>query len=457
MDREILSSLALKYSGQIPRYTSYPTAVEFQETFQSQDWSKALAVQGLSYSFYVHIPFCQSLCYFCACNKVIPQRRDVVAPYLEALQTELKLYRDLLGAEIPVEQLHWGGGTPNYLLPEEMEELAECFFTLFPGVKPDADISIEIDPRTVTEDQFKVLQRTGFNRVSFGVQDFQQQVQVAINRVQSFQQTQEVCAMSQAVGIDAINIDLIYGLPNQTEQSFSETIDQVLALRPSRIAVYGYAHVTWLRKVQRTLERSLLPTPAQRVQLFVTALNKLCRAGYCYVGMDHFALPEDELFQAKSRGTLNRNFMGYSTHREAYLIGIGASSISSTHVCYAQNERQIESYQKQMLRGCFPICRGFRKSFDDCLRSEIIEQLLCLSEISIAGIENKWNVNFWSYFAAEALLLEPFIADGLIHLSPRHIELTSIGELFSRNVASVFDSYLAGRSAQSIPVFSQAV
>ena len=317
-----LKRLINAYSTQGPRYTSYPTAVEFTNSFNSDSWKKFLIADAhLSTALYFHLPFCNSLCYFCACNKIIARSREGVAPYLQTLFKELKTYQELLDTKnIEIEQIHWGGGTPNYLLPDEMIELHQRTLEIFPKVENDADISVEIDPRTISSEHLSTLRKLGFNRLSMGVQDFDPFVQETINRIQPYELTRDVCLEARDVGFEGLNIDLIYGLPNQTTKGFSSTLEKILEIKPERIALYGYAHVTWIKKVQKALERSHLPTPEERIDLFLQAYQMLVSAGYLHIGMDHFALPSDELSIAQDSGKLNRNFMGYTTHKGANIF-----------------------------------------------------------------------------------------------------------------------------------------
>ena len=459
--------LITKYAVSGPRYTSYPTAVEFSNSFTQSDWLSCLADEfdevnsGAGVSLYVHLPFCRSLCYFCACNKIITQDRSVTKPYLAALDREFEYYHrmfeQLKYTNLPAAgQFHWGGGTPNFLSPDEMVTVYRNAADRF-GIAPDADVSIEVDPRTTTKEQVEVLAGLGFNRISLGVQDFDPAVQEAINRVQSVECTEQVISWARAAGFSSINIDLIYGLPLQQPSSFRKTINRIMEFRPERIALYGYAHVTWLTKVQRTLEREHLPSPAERISLFLEAVEQLTASGYMHIGMDHFALPSDGLSQALEAGTLNRNFMGYSTIRGSRLLGFGASSISTLGNSFAQNLKDVAGYQERMLNGDLAIERGLRRSTDDRLRGEIIELLMCQGEVSVPAIEKKWKIDFYSYFAAAGIELEALAADGLVSLNHQTICVTPLGRFFQRNIAMVFDAYLAGHRNGSKKVFSQAV
>ncbi len=462
-----LDQLCVRYAASGPRYTSYPTAVEFHAGVDSKRWRESVlrdlrstTSTKVPLSLYLHLPYCRSLCYFCACNKIISQDRAVVEPYLKLLFREMELYRDLLdevGREFEVEQLHWGGGTPNYLTPEQMLRLQSRTKELFPEFASDADVSVELDPRHCTEEHLDVLRETGFNRVSFGVQDFAEKVQQAINRIQPYEMTSRLVQWVRSRGFSSVNVDLIYGLPAQTLDGFLETIEQILEIRPDRIALYGYAHVTWTVKVQKALEREHLPTPAERIQIFLRALARFNDAGYRYIGMDHLALPEDSLSKALDAGRLNRNFMGYSSHRGTSILGLGVSSISSTDGAFAQNTKSIESYGERLDRGELPIERGYERSVEDRLRGEVIEAIMCQGDLDLQEFSARWQVDFWQHFASSRGALEHFAAEGLLELTAGRLRLTTLGKLFSRNIAMLFDEHLEKHRERQKPVFSQTV
>ena len=457
-----MEDLISKYSNSTPRYTSYPTAVEFNNSVDSKLWCSELAKQFNStqppqpISLYVHIPFCHSLCYFCACNKKIAQNDAGVRPYLKALSKEISSCRGQIKSSTSLVQLHWGGGTPNFLSADASSELYETCAENF-STSPDADISIEIDPRTITNSHLDAYQALGFNRVSAGVQDFSPVVQKTINRIQPYEQTKEVCDEIRQRGFSGLNIDLIYGLPEQNITSFSKTIEQLLTIRPDRIALYGYAHVTWKKKVQRSLERHKLPSPQQRINLFMTALDSLLEAGYCYIGMDHFALPEDPLTKALRNGTLNRNFMGYSTHRGASVLGVGVSAVSSLPEILAQNNVDIELYQEQVERCGFATHRGVVRTEEDRLRAAIIEHILCSGRLDIESLEAEWEINFYRKFAHIIPILKQLQDDELIRLESDYIEVSETGRFFLRNIASTFDAYLPQHRHSASKVFSQSI
>ena len=465
-----LDELCQRYAVQGPRYTSYPTAIEFHAGVDAERWRAAVIrdlksapatdVGRLPLSLYVHLPFCKSLCYFCACNKIISQDESVVEPYLQLLFREMELYRELLdevGRDFEVEQLHWGGGTPNYLSPEQMVRLQLHTRKLFPTFGADADISAELDPRHCTQEHLDVLRDTGFNRVSFGVQDFAEEVQQSINRIQPYEMTSRLVEWVRERNFSSVNIDLIYGLPAQTLEGFVETVKQILSIRPDRIALYGYAHVTWTVKVQKALERKHLPTPPERIQIFLRALSLFNEAGYRYIGMDHLALPEDSLSTALDTGRLNRNFMGYSSHRGTSILGFGVSSISSTDGAFAQNTKSMELYREHVTKGIVPVERGYERSDEDRLRGEVIETIMCQGDLDVRAFAARWQIDFWEHFGAVWAGLEGFAADGLIELSPQRVRLTTLGKLFARNIAMLFDAYLEMHRERQKPVFSQAV
>jgi len=459
-------SLVGKYAGAGPRYTSYPTAVEFTPEFGPVEWEEHVRQDSALWSsdlnatasLYFHIPFCRELCYFCACNKVVTHDHSVTEPYLKALERELQLYRRALGEKmLPVEQLHRGGGSPNYLSAEQIRRLVRSIAVAFPQIDREGDISIELDPRTTTPEQVVALRESGFNRVSLGVQDFDSRVQEAVHRIQPFEMTRDLVERCRAHGFGGVNIDLIYGLSFQTVESFSRTIDRVLEIRPDRVALYGYAHVTWLQKVQKTLERGDLPAPEERIRIFFTALEKFVAAGYEYIGLDHFALPHDELSTALANGKLNRNFMGYTTHRGARLYGFGASAISSLPQAYAQSVKDVREYQDCVGRGVFPTERGVRKSADDTIRGDVIEAILCKGQLSYEEFECQAKSRFEHYFADQSESLEDLELDGLIVRNPDGLQLTPLGRIFARNVAMLFDAYLRKHRQSEKRVFSQTV
>jgi oxygen-independent coproporphyrinogen-3 oxidase len=461
-----LENLIQKYSGRTPRYNSYPTAVEFHSGIGNKDWldalrenffpSKEKSAEKKRIALYLHLPFCKTLCYFCACNKNIAQDYSPVSSYLKSLFAELNSYR-WLGSNVEVEQFHWGGGTPNFLTPEDSKKVFQTCTAVFPKFSADADISVEVDPRTLLKEHLEVYRELGFNRISAGVQDFSEAVQVAVNRIQPHAMTKEMVDYARNIGFSSINMDLIYGLPEQTEESFRDTIDKVIDLAPERIALYGYAHVTWKKKVQTTFRRFDLPTPELRIKLFLIALEKLENAGYVYIGMDHFARPDDSLTLASKNGKLNRNFMGYSTHRGADVLGFGVSAVSSLRNIYVQNETDLEKYQNQVLQEEFAVCRGVKRSVDDQMRGEVIEEILCNGLVDFKNFSSNWNLDFNEVFADDLKSLNDMAADGLVELGSGKLVVTDLGKFFYRNIASVFDAYLSKHLESSKAVFSQSV
>lgn len=468
---EQVHSLIEKYAVAGPRYTSYPTAVEFSGAVGPKEWqevlhqefsSSTLGFQN-SLSLYFHIPFCHTLCYFCACNKIITQDSNVIGPYLSALEKEIALYKKVLDRsistnELPIEQIHWGGGTPNYLPADDIHRLHNCCINTFGNLTPECDVSVEVDPRTTTEEHINAFAEAGFNRISMGVQDFDDQVQQAVNRIQSFEMTKRVVTIARNRGFLSVNIDLIYGLPFQTLEGFSRTVDSVLDIRPDRVALYGYAHVTWIKKVQKALEKKNLPTPRERIDIFLEAIKKFTQAGYSYIGLDHFALPNDPLTKALENGKLNRNFMGYTTHRGTQLLGFGVSAISCLPGSFAQNSKDLAIYQKCLTHGKFAIERGLIRTRNDRMRGDLIEAILCQGEIDIAQFEKNSGRRFSEIFGSQAKQqLHALEEDSLIVIESKAIRLTDIGRLFARNVAMVFDEYLETHQQREKPVFSQAV
>lgn len=460
------------YSGSGPRYTSYPTAVEFTEEFSASSWeetlradaaglmplkgeSEAVATGPRSYALYLHLPFCESLCYFCACNKIITQDRSVIEPYLAALFAEIYWYRDILGSDISVEQIHWGGGSPNYLSPDDMRRVHQETLKAFPNLASGAEVSIEVDPRTMKPGQLEALREVGFNRISMGVQDFDDTVQQAVNRIQSFEMTKKLVEEARSLGFSGVNVDLIYGLPGQTLTGFRDTLTKVHMLSPDRVALYGYAHVTWKQKVQKALERVHLPTPDERIEIFAEAVKSFSEAGYSYIGLDHFARPEDELSIALGEGRLNRNFMGYTTHRGARILGFGVSAISTLPNAFAQNTKDILVYQESWKNRRSSVNRGLLKTCEDCLRGLIIERIMCEGKLDIGEIERNWQIDFRQHFAKALSKIEAMAADGLYRDSGDLIELSEIGRVFSRNIAMAFDEYMEKYAAKK--VFSQSV
>lgn len=431
-----------------PRYTSYPTAPQFSAAFGEDDLR--MAAKGSNeepiprrLSLYVHVPFCASPCFYCGCNRVItrdPARGEV---YLTRLYREIAMTAELFDRDREAIQLHLGGGTPNFLTPAQLSELLGALRSHYRfSDSPSRDFSIELDPRCVSPDEIAVLAALGFNRASLGVQDFDPDVQAAVNRIQSVELTLAVIEACRRHGLRSINVDLIYGLPKQTAAGFSRTLDTVIAARPDRLAVYGYAHLPDLFKPQQRIRAADLPTPEAKLGLLRLAIEKLTGAGYAYIGMDHFALPDDDLAVAQARGDLHRNFMGYTTHADTDLVGLGVSAISRIGDGYSQNPRDLPSWQAAIDDGRLPVFRGLRLSADDVLRADLIQRLMCQGEVPVATIERRYGIDFADYFAESLEKLRPLEADDLVLVESGRIQATPKGRLLLRNIAMCFDGYL---------------
>jgi oxygen-independent coproporphyrinogen III oxidase len=442
-----------------PRYTSYPTAPEWSEAFGAADLRLALEESNTRrplrpLSLYMHLPFCRSLCLFCGCNVVISKKSEVAGPYLESLKREIEEVTRVLAPGRAVTQFHWGGGTPTYLSPTQLEELFGFAAERF-RFAPGAEIGIEVDPRVTTPDHVHTLRRLGFNRLSMGVQDFDERVQQTVHRIQPYEQTKELLDLGRALGFESINVDLIYGLPHQTPRSFSRTVDRVIEIGPDRIAMYSYAHVPWLKKQQGSFAR-FIPSGVEKFRLFSTGLERFTGAGFRFIGFDHFARPDDELSVAQHERTLTRNFQGYTTHGDADLLAFGVSAISGVGRVYAQSFRDLPAYHARLGARELPTMRGWRLSDDDVLRREVIVRLLCHCRLRKREIEEKFAIDFDAYFAAELERLAELERDGLVGLSPEEIHVTLLGRVFLRVVGMVFDSYLRRRDAGR-PLFSRTV
>ncbi len=453
---DLPGGLLEKYNRPGPRYTSYPPAPFWTDTFDPEEFYQACRraeSAGTPISLYVHIPFCESLCLFCACNVAIRKDHRVAEPYLKALRQEMASLAGVVSRERPVVQLHWGGGTPTYLSPGQMEDLFDDLQTRF-RLAADPELGVEVDPRVTTAEHLKTLRRLGFNRLSLGIQDFDPQVQQIVHRIQSFEQTQQIVQHARELGFASVNVDLMYGLPLQTVAGFSATLDRVLELAPDRIALFSYAHVPWLKKQQGSFAH-LLPPDREKFGIFRRAIERLLGAGYVYIGMDHFARPDDELARAQKQRTLHRNFQGYSTRAGADLYGLGASAISHVGDVYVQNERNVERYQQSVERTGRALIRGYRLSADDRIRGTVISRLLCHAVVSKAEIEQEFGIAFDRYFARELEALRELEQDGLVACSAEEISITPRGRIFMRNVAMVFDRYLQAEAAQ--PRFSRTL
>ena len=457
----VTPDLLRRYDVPGPRYTSYPTADRFVEAFREKDYIVALqqrkvlsatAVQPLS--LYIHSPFCESLCYYCACNKIITKHHDRAAKYLQYLERELDLHVQHLGRGQVVSQLHFGGGTPTFLSDEELVSLMQVLRARF-EFAPDGEYSIEVDPRTVTPERLQVLWDIGLNRLSFGVQDFDSDVQQAVHRIQPAEQVFALVEAARKIGFKSLNVDLIYGLPKQNPQSFARTLEQVGELRPDRIALYGYAHLPERFKSQRRIVRPDLPTAGDKLEMLSAAIDSFIDAGYVYVGMDHFALPDDALAIAKRQGRLHRNFQGYSTQPDCDLIALGVSAIGRIGGTYSQNAKTLDEYYDLIDQGLLPIVRGLALSKDDLIRRAVIMAIMCQGELLFESINNAWLIDCKQYFAAEFELLRGQQEEGLVEVLDDCIRVTSKGWFFVRGVALVFDRYL--QAARSRERFSRII
>jgi oxygen-independent coproporphyrinogen-3 oxidase len=440
--------LVRRYDRSGPRYTSYPPATAFHTGFGEADYRAAARMGNRRQppkplSLYFHIPFCSTVCYYCACNKIVTRNRSRAVPYVTALVQELALQAPLFDSARPVEQLHWGGGTPTFLSVEQMRQLMDATRRHFRLRDDDGgEYSIEIDPRTVDEHDMAVLRELGFNRVSFGVQDFDATVQKAVNRIQPEEQTLAVMTAAQRQEFHSISIDLIYGLPFQSVDSFSATLDKVIAARPDRLAVFNYAHLPQRFKTQRQIDASTLPAPEEKLRILALTIDRLQDAGYVYIGMDHFALPQDKLSLALVDGTLQRNFQGFSSHAQCELVAMGITAIGQVDDCYAQNVRDIDEYYERLRAGKLPVFRGVRLTEDDRLRRRVIADLICHGYVDKRAVMD----DFDGYFARELARIAPMQADGLLRDDDEGIRVLAPGRLLIRNICMVFDRYLRAES-----------
>lgn len=433
-----------------PRYTSYPTADRFVEAFAESEYLQALelrrhSARSLAYplSVYVHIPFCESLCYYCACNKIITGKYERAVQYLKNLQTEVELLLPHLGSGNVVSQLHLGGGTPTFLRDPELRSLMQTLSMAFQW-KPDGEFSVEVDPRTVDAQRLATLRGLGFNRLSLGVQDFDKQVQMAVHREQTVQQVQDLMQAARGMGFKSVNLDLIYGLPKQTPQSWTQTLQSIVQLRPERIALYAYAHLPARFKPQRHINASYLPLAETKTAMLSQAIDVLQAEGYVYIGMDHFALPEDALAIAKRQGRLHRNFQGYTTQPDCDLIALGVSSIGNIGAAYQQNAKTLDEYEDLLGQGRLPVVRGVALSKDDLLRRSVIMALMCQGTVEFDVINSTHLIDFKHYFQNELLQLQDMQSQGIVHVDDRGIEVTDMGWFVIRAIAMVFDRYLQG-------------
>jgi oxygen-independent coproporphyrinogen III oxidase len=447
-----------RYNRPGPRYTSYPTAPVWTDSFGPGDYESAIEEanrQASPVSLYMHLPFCESLCLFCACNVIIRKDKSGTPPYLATLKREIDHISRGVSNSRQVTQFHWGGGTPTYLSPQQMEDLFTYTRERFNFAR-DAEIGIEVDPRVTSPAHMESLRWLGFNRLSMGIQDFKEDVQKAINRVQPYETTRDLIAHARQLGFDSINVDLIYGLPYQTGESFAHTVEQIVSLSPDRIAMFSYAHVPWLKKQQGSFVGHL-PEGMQKFDIFRNGLLKFLEAGYSYIGMDHFAKEDDELAVSQRNRTLHRNFQGYTTKAGADLYGMGITAISSVQKTYAQNYREISDWEKALNERGLATMRGYRLSEDDLIRREVISRLLCHTVIVKDEISGKFGIDFDEYFAPELNRLKMPQEDGLVVVDSTEIRTSWLGRIFIRNLAMVFDPYLEKQQLAARPLFSKTL
>lgn len=460
------TELLERYNVQGPRYTSYPTAPEWSDAFGPADYEAACDranASGAPVSLYAHLPFCDEQCWFCGCfMKIVPkperkgESRQEIEGYLADIHLEIDALGRRVGRARPVAQVHWGGGTPTYLTPAQADQLAEHLFDVFP-VSRGAEVSVEVDPRITTAAHLEVLQKRGFNRVSMGVQDFDPEVQELVNRIQPYEETRDLVLAARALGYASVNLDLIYGLPGQKRKGFERSVEQILSLAPDRVAMYSYAHVPWLKRPQRVLAAHL-PEGTEKFAIFVSGIERFVDAGYVYIGMDHFAKEHDEIVTAQRNRTLTRNFQGYTTRKGCDLYGLGVSAISQVNDVYAQNTKDYGAYRAASSTGAAPIVKGHRLTGEDVLRREVITRLLCHCVVVKREIEEEFGLaSFDTTFADGVAQLPGFVADGMVEDRRDEIRVTPMGRIFIRNVAMLFDAYLA-RHAESEPkIFSRTL
>ncbi len=448
----------IKYSKPGPRYTSYPTALEFSDAFTYDDYLKKLDAQESSrpLSLYFHLPFCRNACYFCGCNVVFTSKEDKMMRYIDYLKREMEILTQHVDTSREVIQMHFGGGTPTFFSAEQLEEIIKMIKSHFKNFSADAEISCEIDPRHIDEAQMKVMSEQGFNRVSFGIQDFNDKVQVAVHRVQPYDITKKAMDLARKYNMVSVNVDLIYGLPYQSLETFKETLKLSLTLNPDRFAVFNYAHVPWLKKTMRKIDETTLPMPDEKLQIMQYTIDFLTENGYKMIGMDHFAKPEDELFKAIEKGELHRNFQGYTTKGGADLVGVGLTSIGEGNDYYAQNFKEMKDYEAAIDAGKLPFERGVTLSEDDMIRQHVIMELMSNFKMDIKRFNADFDVDFNTYFAEDLPALQPFIDEELVRVDDDQIVCSETGTLLIRNIAMVFDAYM-NKHAGSKKTFSKTV
>ncbi|MEK6659405.1 MAG: oxygen-independent coproporphyrinogen III oxidase [Campylobacterota bacterium] len=447
-----------KYSKPGPRYTSYPTALEFSDTFGYDEYIKKLEQQDPSrpLSLYFHLPFCKNACYFCGCNVVFTSKEDKMVRYIDYLKRELKILASYVNCSRSVIQMHFGGGTPTFFNAPQLEEVIKEIKSFFPNFVKDAEISCEIDPRHINEEQMRVLSENGFNRVSFGLQDFNEKVQTAVHRIQPYAITKEAMDLARKYGMHSVNVDLIYGLPFQTLDTFKETLELSLTLNPDRFAVFNYAHVPWMKKTMRKIDETTLPLPDEKLRIMQHTINFLTSHGYKMIGMDHFAKPEDELFKAIEKGELHRNFQGYTTKGGADLVGVGLTSIGEGVDYYAQNTKEMREYEEAIDALKLPFERGIVLNKDDQIRQFVIMELMSNFKLDIKRFEKLFSIDFKTYFADAIEALKPFEDDELLSMNDDFIECSQTGTLLIRNIAMPFDAYMKKHAANA-KTFSKTV
>ncbi len=447
------AELIQRYDKSGPRYTSYPTAVQFHEAFGADRyaaWTEHTNGEPIPrpLSLYFHIPFCDTVCFYCACNKIATKDRGKAVPYLEHLHREIQMQGALFDKDRSVDQLHWGGGTPTFISHQQMRELMQTTGEHFKLRDDDqGEYSIEIDPREADSDTVAMLREIGFNRMSLGVQDFDPQVQKGVNRLQSYDETMTVLQAARAEGFKSVSVDLIYGLPFQSAASFDRTLDLIIGAGPDRLSLFNYAHLPEIFKPQRRIDADSLPSAAEKLRILQLSIQRLTDAGYVFIGMDHFAKPDDELAVAQQRHTLYRNFQGYSTHANCDLIGMGITSIGMVGDTYSQNVKTLDAYYGSLERGELPIMRGVELDADDLLRRQVIMELICHFELTFDQIEGAFEISFNEYFQAELNELTQMQEDGLLTVDTGHIQVTPAGKLLIRNICMVFDRYLRAPSS----------
>ena len=452
--------LLKKYDRPGPRYTSYPTAPYFHDGVDAKVFEKHLknddqTLADKDISLYFHLPFCDTLCYFCGCNMMVTRNRQKIETYIDYIEKEMRLLKSKINPDRKIVQLHWGGGTPTHLSPRQIRRLGGLIHTYF-NFSDQAEVSVEIDPRELTRDHMVALKEVGFNRCSMGVQDFNPKVQETVNRVQPEKLTRQTVGWARELGFESLNLDLMYGLPHQTVKSFEKTIDSILDMKPDRLAVFNYAHLPQMIKHQKLIKDEWLPSPDIKLQLLKMSIEKLTSSGFVYIGMDHFARPQDELTIAMQNGTLYRNFQGYSTHAGINLLAVGITSISMLSDLYVQNYKTLDEYYEKLDQGAIPVMRGVELNKDDQLRREVITELMCNFRLKKEKIESKYNIKFDAYFADALKTLKQFENDELVELADDQIAVTTAGRLLVRNIAMYFDFYL-NRKEKDKPQFSRTV